>query len=150
MSNYRHPDSSARGSRVRMARPLRHFRDLAGQAGQSRACDRIDSFNQQLARGGTPQNAKSLRPRQSQRRPKKDPRPRGRFWAQAPQISNPALGIPIGGNLDLRHGQSDIAPMLRQSLISLAMLETFIDFGVEQRSHAARERRLPENLKRDL
>ena len=46
-------------------------------------------------------------------------------------ISSGRLGTPIGGHLDLRHGESDIAPVLRQSLVSLAMLETFVDFGVE-------------------
>ena len=64
-----------------------------------------------------PQNAKSLRPRQSKRRPKKDPRPRGRFWAQGPQVVPSHLGNPIAENLDLRHGDSDIAPVLRQSFI---------------------------------
>ena len=46
-------------------------------------------------------------------------------------ISSGRLGTPIGGHLDPRHGESDIAPVLRQSIIALAMLETFVDFGVE-------------------
>ena len=64
-----------------------------------------------------PQNAKSLRPRQLKRRSKKDPRPRGRFWAQGPQVVPSHLGNPIAENLDPRHGDSDIAPVLRQSFI---------------------------------
>ena len=64
-----------------------------------------------------PQNAKSPRPRQSKRRPKKDPRPRGRLWAQGPQVVPSHLGNPIAENLDPRHGDSDIAPVLRQSFI---------------------------------
>ena len=38
------------------------------------------------------------------------------------------LGKPIAENLDPRHGDSDIAPVLRQSFILLAMFETFVDF----------------------
>ena len=75
-----------------------------------------------------PQNAKSLRPRQLKRRSKKDLRPRGRFWAQGPQVVPSHLGNPIAENLDPRHGDSDIAPVLRQSFIFLAMFETFVDF----------------------
>ena len=64
-----------------------------------------------------PQNAKSLRPRQLKRRSKKDLRPRGRFYAQGPQVVPSHLGNPIAENLDPRHGDSDIAPVLRQSFI---------------------------------
>ena len=56
------------------------------------------------------------------------------------------LGKPIAENLDPRHGDSDIAPVLRQCFILLAMLETFVDFAGLQRSRAARQRRLPEDL----
>ena len=97
-----------------------------------------------------PQNAKSLRPRQLKRRSKKDLRPRGRFWAQGPQVVPSHLGNPIAENLDPRHGDSDIAPVLRQSFILLAMFETFVDFAGLQRSRAARERRLPEEFKPHL
>ena len=184
---YRHPTSAA-------CFPAPSGGRLPPSVGQRTSAGKIDVIVWAGLSRRPPQNAKSLRPRQLKRRSKKDLRPRGRFWAQGPQvvpshlgnpiaenldprhgdsdiapvlrqsfiffscsrhsstlqaysapvlrgsavsrkslshISSGRLGTPIGGHLDPRHGESDIAPVLRQSLISLAMFETFVDFGVE-------------------
>ena len=121
-----------------------------GSAGHGTSAGKIDVIVWAGLSRRPPQNAKSLRPRQLKRRSKKDLRPRGRFWAQGPQVVPSHLGNPIAENLDPRHGDSDIAPVLRQSFILLAMFETFADFAGLQRSRAARERRLPEEFKPHL
>ena len=107
---YRHPSSAACFPAPSGGR-LRAF----GRQGTS--AGKIDVIVWAGLSRRPPQNAKSLRPRQLKRRSKKDPRPRGRFWAQGPQVVPSHLGKPIAENLDPRHGDSDIAPVLRQSFI---------------------------------
>ena len=107
---YRHPSSAA-------CFPAPSGGRLRGLGWHGLLPRRSMSLYGPVCRGDPPQNAKSLRPRQLKRRSKKDPRPRGRFWAQGPQVVPSHLGNPIAENLDPRHGDSDIAPVLRQSFI---------------------------------
>ena len=107
---YRHPSSAA----CFLAPSGGRF---PPSAGQRYAAAQIDVIVWAGLSRRPPQNAKSLRPRQLKRRSKKDLRPRGRFWAQGPQVVPSHLGNPIAENLDPRHGDSDIAPVLRQSFI---------------------------------
>ena len=121
---YRHPSSAACFPAASGGR----LRGSVGIGGAGFAAGKIDVIVWAGLSRRPPQNAKSLRPRQLKRRSKKDPRPCGRLWAQGPQVVPSHLGNPIAENLDPRHGDSDIAPVLRQSFILLAMFETFVDF----------------------